>query len=133
MLAACGFTFWAGNRSMRLTAVLIFACWAAAVAAEFAFGPNIAILLAANLVNGLGLLVLATMDGAAWLLVMTSIEAALFLLHALTLSSDRDPAGLEVIGNNVLVTLGLIVMVGAAAVRWGRGGRHALPTRRRAF
>jgi hypothetical protein len=115
MLAACGFTFGVGNRTMRHVAVLIFVCWAAAVLAEFALGPHIKILLAANLASGSGLLLIATMDGAAWLLVMISIEASLFLLHALTMALDRAPGRLEVVGNNVLVTLGLVVMVGAAA------------------
>ena len=132
MVAACGFTFCVGNRSMRRAAVLIFVCWAVAVALEFAIGPHIAILLAADLIAGLGLLILATTEGASWLLVMISIEAALFLLHALTMSSNRDPGRLEVIGNNVLVTLGLMVMVGAASVQWRRS--RSLPrSRRRAF
>jgi hypothetical protein len=133
MLAACGFTFCVGNRTMRQVAVLIFVCWAAAVLAEFALGPRIKMLLAANLVNSFGLLVIATMDGAGWLLVMISIQAALFLLHALTMALDRAPERIEVIGNNVLVTLGLLVMVGAAAAHW-HGKRRGLPRlRRRAF
>jgi hypothetical protein len=133
MLVACGFTFSVGNRTMRRVAILIFVCWAAAVLFEIALGPHIKILLAANLACGFGLLVIATMDGAVWVLVMISIEASLFFLHSLTMALDRTPGRLEVIGNNILVTLGLLVMVGAAAAHWARKGRTSPPLRRRAF
>jgi hypothetical protein len=95
-------------------AVLTFVCWAGAVALEFAIGPHIAIIIAANVVAGIGLLIVAAIDGARWLFVMIALEAAMLVLHALTVTLDRPPGPIEVIGNNVLVTLGLLVMVGAA-------------------
>ena len=132
MLVTCGLTFAIGNRSMRWAAGLIFVCWALAVALEFAIGPHVEILIVANVVNGLGLLVLAVLDGAAWLWIMVALQAAVFLLHALTFGGHQ-PSRREVIGNNTLITLGLIVMVAAAIMRRLEAGRSWSRPRRRAF
>ncbi len=114
MTAACLTALRWGARPVRLAAMVIGVAWALTTVGELATGLRAEAVILGDIAGGLGLLVLAASFHTRWLWAMTLIEAALFMLHAWFYAVADAPGVTLVVANNVLATLGLVVLVGAA-------------------
>ena len=120
MAVACGLSYAVGGRTVRRAVVAVVVCWLAASAAQLALRaqwPSIA----GNVACGLVLLRLAVQENRIWPWILVAIEAVLLVLHALLFGSAGPiPPPAETIGNNLLVSAGLLVLVLAALGDWLR-------------
>ncbi len=121
---ACLTAFRVGDRPARMAAGLVAACLGLTTFAEWITDLRAEPVVCGDIVCGLGLLLLASSFNAAWLWTMTGIEAALFMLHAWFYGFSETPSAKLVIANNLLATLGLIVLVIGAV----RSRKQANPT-----
>ena len=114
MAAGCLTAFRVGNRVVRMTAVLGIICWSLATLAEWATGLRAEPVIVADIVFGIGLLLLAASFNSRWLWIMTLIQAVLLTVHAWFYGVSETPGAKLVVANNLLSTASLVVLVVAA-------------------
>jgi hypothetical protein len=126
MAVAC-YTAWrVGDLPQRRIGVLVAICWVLTTIGEFATGRQAEPVMIGDAVFGLGLLWFAWRYNTIWLWLMICLEAALFFLHAAVYQAGQPPNAIQAVGNNILATLGLIVLVVASLLDWRR--RQHAPT-----
>jgi hypothetical protein len=114
IMAAVCITAWRlGDRPQRGIAAVIAICWVLTTVAEFATGRTAEPVMVGDAVFGIGLLWFVWRYNTVWLWIMIGMEAALFFLHATIYQVGRPPNPLQTVGNNLLATLGLVVLLGA--------------------
>ena len=114
MGGACLIALRYGDRTTRMAAVLIGACWTLTTAAQVATGLRAEPVIVGDIVCGLGLLGLAASFNTGWLWFMTLIEAAMFVLHAWFYGASERPGEGWIWFNNGLATVVLATLVWAA-------------------
>jgi len=115
MAAACGVSFAIGGRSVRRAALAIAVCWVAATLLQLLVQSQWPAIIG-DVACGLFILVMAAREPQRWLWILVGVEAGLFILHALLYTVGRPPTTPEIVGNNLLASAGLLVLL-AAAVR----------------
>jgi peptidoglycan/LPS O-acetylase OafA/YrhL len=114
MAAACITAYRIGDQTVRRVAVLIAGCWTAAAVAQVLSGQLMGPVIVADIVCGLVILRWAWREEKTWLWLLAGLESGLFLLHAVLFQTPGAPTPPEVIGNNILSTLGLLILLFAA-------------------
>jgi hypothetical protein len=113
MATVCATAWRLGDRPQRGAGVAIAACWILTTIAEFATGRQAEPVMMGDAAFGVALLWFVWRYNTGWLWMMIGIEAALFFLHAAVYQVGRPPNPIQAIGNNLLATLGLVVLLGA--------------------
>lgn len=98
--------------------MLVVVCWTVTTLAEFATGRRAEPVMIGDAVFGVGLLWFAWRYNRGFLWVMVGIQATLFFLHALLYEASTPPSRIQALGNNLLATGALIVLVVAALRSW---------------
>ena len=111
MAIASLIVFWRGGRLERWVMTFVVACWAGAAIAQFATGSPVIPVIVSDLIFAIGLLVLVLRRHLPWLYLLFGIEALRLLLHAAAFELGMGPAPAYRLANNVLSTVGLIVLV----------------------
>jgi hypothetical protein len=117
---------WRGGRLQRFAMILTVFCWAAAAIGQLATGQAVIPVILADMVLAGALLVMVLRHHRIWLYLLFGVEALRLLLHAAAFELNMGPAHLYRLTNNVLSTVGLLVLVAAAV--WPK--RTALPADR---
>lgn len=131
IMAAVCITAWRlGDRPQRSIAVVVALCWVLTTVVEFVTHRQAEPVMLGDATFGIALLWFVWRYNTGWLWMMIGLEAALFFLHAAVYQAGRPPNPIQAIGNNVLATLGLVVLLGAVlrghfARRRARPGRPA--------
>jgi len=123
MAVVCSVSFAIGGRGVRRVTLAIAVCWVAATALQLlarSQWPGII----GDVACGLFILVLAARQPQLWLWILVVVEAGLLILHALLFTVGKPATMPEIVGNNLLVCAGLLVLL-MAAVR-DRLGRKPL-------
>ena len=114
VLPLCAASFIVGDRSFKLAASIIAACWTAVVLTELVVGSRFAIVFAGDIVCGAGLVWIAWRSRAGWPIFLVATEALLILINALAFGGTSRPSDLEILGYNALIVCGPIYMTGMA-------------------
>ena len=114
MAMACSLSLAIGDRPIRMAAVLVAACWIIAFVGRQTTSMVAEPAIASEVICGLGLLYLASTYNTSWLWLMVGIEAILLCFHAWYFGTSETPPPAQIMGNNVLATADLIVLVAAA-------------------
>lgn len=114
MAAACWFAYRRGDRTVRRAAKVMAVCWTLCLAVQLISGRTVEPAIGADIACGLFLLRLAWTDARGWIWILIGIESVLFVVHALLYRAQQPPTGLQILGNNALVTVALVVLVCAA-------------------
>ncbi len=113
MAAVCITAWRLGDRPQRSIAVVVALCWVLTTVAEFATGRQAEPVMMGDAIFGVGLLWFVWRYNTGWLWMMIGVEAALFFLHAAVYQAGRPPNPFQALGNNILATLGLVVLLTA--------------------
>jgi hypothetical protein len=114
MATACLTALRLGGNTERRAAGVIALCWTGADLGQLITGLDIEPVIAADILSGLSLMVLAWIEGAGWLWIMVVVEAALLLIHALFYRPGQSASATELILNAALSCIILLVLVTAA-------------------
>ena len=115
MLATCSVTWLIGGPAERQGALFLAACWMVSLVGQaFLGGHNAIPLIIANVICGLGLLVLAYKHGKAWLWLTLLIQVVIIILHAMWTDDVSYVSYMHMATLNVLSlsTLAVLLMGG---------------------
>lgn len=123
MALVCGTSYRLGDRTIRRMALIIAVCWVCSTLIQVTTGLLAEPAIAGDVICGLVALRLAWKEGRAWLWALVGVLSCLFVLHAVLYAAHQPPAPAEIVGNNLLATLALGVLLGAAIRNWRKGVR----------
>jgi hypothetical protein len=108
--------FWRGGVLERRVMTLVVVCWAGCAIAQFATGSAVIPIIVSDLIFACGVLWLILRRHLLWLYLLFAVEALRLLLHAAAFELGMGPTPAYRLGNNVLSTVGLIIL--AAVALW---------------
>lgn len=118
LAVASAVVFWRGGRLERAVMTLAVFCWATASIGQLATGSPVIPIIVADLAFAIGMLIMVLRYHRPWLYLIFAVEAVRLLLHAAAFELNLGPAPGYRMTNNVLSTLGLVVLV--AVSLWPR-------------
>jgi hypothetical protein len=121
---ASGVVFWRGGRLERVVMTITVLCWAAASIGQLATHSPVIPVIICDLVFAAGLLGMVLRYNRPWLYALFAVEACRLLLHAVAFQSGAGPSPLYRLSNNVLSTIGLVVLVATAL--WPKRAEQAV-------